>query len=444
MWVRCDPDVPASPGLKAEALSVEFAPEVIADPIGVVVELIVEREPGLDRSTITRVVEQIAGGRVKRRRLACALLDRPPVLDDGRSPAPRAVGDLLIALNKAGASRISAPVCAGCGKHLRTLQRRDDQWYCGVCGPARQPCGQCGRTRPVATRDRDGQPRCVACPPDSGRDPLELAVEVITSTDPAVPTDVAAAAVRLAAPRSGHRRQLAWALAQRPELLTGTGAEAPTPSVLRLIEALCNAQSKRDSPPTLPPLRSNHPPAQANRWQVAVPQLHRQVPRPTLRPVWGPARSRDPRHPRATAVPPLLGHRSRQPRNMHRVWSTSTGPGSNTGWTAVRQVRPSRRADVRNLRAHRSLRGLQGHRQTLVLGLHAALDPLRWLRAACSPARWNNRRAVVLVVHPCRGRLAQLPCGVPPVFRTADQIGSDLERVREIGWEIHEIQARIS
>jgi hypothetical protein len=243
VWVRCGPDGPASPGWKAEALSVEFAPEVLADPIGVVVELIVEREPGLDRCTITRVVEQIAGGRVKRRRLACALLDRPPVLDDGRSPAPRAVGDLLIALNKAGASRISAPVCAGCGKHLRTLQRRDDQWYCGVCGPARQPCGQCGRTRPVATRDRDGQPRCVACPPDGGHDPLQLAVEVITSTDPAVPTDVAAAAVRLAAPRSGHRRQLAWALVQRPELLTGTGAEAPTPSVLRLIEALCNAQA---------------------------------------------------------------------------------------------------------------------------------------------------------------------------------------------------------
>jgi hypothetical protein len=29
--------------------------------------------------------------------------------------------------------------------------------------------------------------------------------------------------------------------------------------------------------------------------------------------------------------------------------------------------------------------------------------------------------------------------GVPPTFRTADQIGSNLERVREIGWEIHEI-----
>jgi hypothetical protein len=224
-------------------LSVEFAPEVLADPIGVVVDLIAERKPGLDRSTITCVVEEIAGGRVKRRRLAQALLDRPRVLDDGRSPAPRAVGDLLVALNKAGATHISAPTCAECGKDLRTLQRRGDDWYCGVCGPVREPCGECGRIRPIHTRDRDGNPRCVACPPDGGRDPLELAVEVIITADAALSTDVAAAAVRLAAPRFGHRHQLAWALQDTPELLTGAGAgaEAPRRSVLRLIDTLCDA-----------------------------------------------------------------------------------------------------------------------------------------------------------------------------------------------------------
>ena len=142
-------------------MSLEFAPEVLADPIGVVVNMIAERKPGLDRPTITRIVEDIAGGRVKRRRLAQALLDGPRVLDDGCSPAPRAVGDLLVALNTAGAKRISAPVCAECGKHLRTLQRRGDDWYCGVCGPVREPCAECGRVRPIHTRDRDGNPRCV-------------------------------------------------------------------------------------------------------------------------------------------------------------------------------------------------------------------------------------------------------------------------------------------
>src|SRR5688572_26918295 len=110
-----------------------FAPEVLADPIGVIVGLITERGPGLYRTTITRIVEQTGGGRAKRRRLAQALLDRPGVLDDGRSPAPRALGDLLIAVNKAGATRISVPLCAECGKQLRTLQRRSEDWYCGVC-----------------------------------------------------------------------------------------------------------------------------------------------------------------------------------------------------------------------------------------------------------------------------------------------------------------------
>jgi hypothetical protein len=116
-----------------------LAPEVLADPIRVVVDLVLEREQGLDRATVTGVVQGVAGGRAKRRSLAQSLLDRPRVLDDGRSPAPRAVGDLLVALNKAGASHISAPVCAECGKHLRTLQRRGDEWYCGVAVQSANP-----------------------------------------------------------------------------------------------------------------------------------------------------------------------------------------------------------------------------------------------------------------------------------------------------------------
>jgi 3-hydroxyisobutyrate dehydrogenase-like beta-hydroxyacid dehydrogenase len=86
----------------------------------------VEARRGLDRAAITDVVSRVAGGRAKRRRLAQALLGRPVVLADGRSPAPRVVGDLLIALRKAGADSVSPPVCATCGKRLRTLQRRGE------------------------------------------------------------------------------------------------------------------------------------------------------------------------------------------------------------------------------------------------------------------------------------------------------------------------------
>src|SRR2546426_4247402 len=101
-----------------------MAPEVLADPIGVVVDLVTRNEPGLDRVAVTEVAATVAGGRAKRRRLAQALVDRPALLADGRSPAPRVVADLLIALRKAGAQHISPPVCAECGKHLRTFQRR--------------------------------------------------------------------------------------------------------------------------------------------------------------------------------------------------------------------------------------------------------------------------------------------------------------------------------
>ena len=229
-----------------------FAPEVIADPIGVVVDLITGRESCLDRGTITDIVERVAGGRAKRRRLAQAVLDRPAILDDGRSPAPRAVGDLLIALNRAGATHISAPQCAECGKPLRTLARRGEHWYCHVCGPRRESCAGCGQPRPVSCRDRDGRPLCSQCAPDDGRDPTTDIIDVVAGVDPSVPAAVIAAAVIGAAPQAGQRHRLAWALQDHPDLLTGAGAAAPVPTVLRLIEGLCDAGAQSIVRPACP------------------------------------------------------------------------------------------------------------------------------------------------------------------------------------------------
>ncbi len=220
-----------------------MATEVLADPIAVVVGLVGGLEPALDRGLIEATVTRVAGGRAKRRRLAQALHDRPAMLADGRSPAPRGVGDLLIALRTAGSVNISPPVCATCGKQLRTLQRRGQDWYCGVCGPRREPCAACGITRAVHSRDRDGRPRCGQCPSDDGRDPLDMIVDVVAGIDPTLPREVVATAASAAATQAGQRNQLAWALADRPELLTGAGAEAPVPSVLRLIGSLCDAGS---------------------------------------------------------------------------------------------------------------------------------------------------------------------------------------------------------
>ena len=194
----------------------------------------------------------MSGGRAKRRQLAQALWDRPAVFGDGRSPAPRAVADLLIALNKAGATEISAPVCAECGKWLRTVQRRGEHWYCGVCGPRREMCAACGQLRRVSCRDRDGRPRCSQCPPDDGRDPTPLIVDVVTQADPTLSTEVIAAAATKAAPQAGQRRRLAWALQDRPDLLTGSAATAPVPTVLRLIDTLCDAGASAITRPACP------------------------------------------------------------------------------------------------------------------------------------------------------------------------------------------------
>jgi hypothetical protein len=173
----------------------------VADPVGVAVALIAGIEPGMDSGAIRSVVTGVAGGRAKQRRLARALTGRPAVLRDGRSPAPRAVGDLLIALVKAGATAVSPPACAECGKALRTQQRRGEEWYCGVCGPVREPCAACGETRPVNSRDQDGKPRCHQCPPGDGHDPVALIEEVVAGVDPSLPAGTVAAAVVSAVPR---------------------------------------------------------------------------------------------------------------------------------------------------------------------------------------------------------------------------------------------------
>ena len=100
---------------------------VLADPVGVVVDLVTVAEPGLDRAMVADIVARVAGGRAKRRRLAQALCEQPTLLVEGRSPAPRVVGDLLLALRAAGAvavsprsARSAARRCAACSAAART------------------------------------------------------------------------------------------------------------------------------------------------------------------------------------------------------------------------------------------------------------------------------------------------------------------------------------
>jgi hypothetical protein len=214
------------------------AARAIADPVGLMVDLVAGAEHHLERDRIREVVAAVAGGRAKARRVAAALAARPAVLDDGLSPAPRAVAELLIELRKAGAGSVSAPRCAGCGKPLRTVQRAGQDWYCTGCVARPEPCAACGSMRRVSTRDRAGRPRCATCPDEDCRDPVTVITAQVTMLEPGADPEIIAAAVRQAAPRPSHQQRLAWAVEGNPGLLTGAGHLAPVPAVLRLIDLL--------------------------------------------------------------------------------------------------------------------------------------------------------------------------------------------------------------
>jgi len=58
--------------------------------------------------------------------------------------------------------------------------------------------------------------------------------------------------VNSAARQRGHSHQIAWALQDRPDLLTGGGADAPAPCVLRLVDLLTDAGSRTIVRPACP------------------------------------------------------------------------------------------------------------------------------------------------------------------------------------------------
>jgi hypothetical protein len=237
------------------ATPVEAPAEALVDPIGTVVAVVTAVDPTLGRDEVRRVVEQVSGGRAKRRRLATALAGDASVLTSGRSPAPRVVGDLLLALRAAGAGGIGAPRCATCGRELFAMQLRGQHWYCSPCYTRPQPCGSCGQHRQVTFRDRHGKPRCSGCPDHDVRDPRQVLVEIITALDPGLNADAVTTAITATVSKPAHAQKLAWAIEDAPELLTGDGAKAPFPMVLRLIDALRDAGATRIQAPACPRCR---------------------------------------------------------------------------------------------------------------------------------------------------------------------------------------------
>lgn len=331
------------------------------------------------------------------------------MLTDGRSPAPRVAGSLLIALRRAGAVRVSAPVCTGCGKPLNTFQRRGQDWYCGVCGPTPTRCVGCGNIRKITSRDRQGRPRCHGCPPDDDGDPILILLQVITAVDPNLAPTTATDAVLAVTSRAGQRRRLAWALQDHPELLTGAGAQAPVPSVLRLIDALIGAGAHGIVRPPCPRLRTRHHAEQGPRRSAGLPQLLRQIARRNMLALRCPPRTSHPGRARKPVVSTLLEHRSGQPGNLFRLWSPPSGQCPRRRRAAVSVLPGEHDDDLFDLRPLGPRGGLQAHREALLPCMFAAASTLHRLRHGQADPRRHPRRTGLRGLHP-PGRVgARLP-----------------------------------
>src|SRR5262249_14104889 len=127
------------------------------------------------------------------------------------------------------------------GREVTSMQRRGENWYCSPCFARPEPCSSCGQLRPVGFRDRHGRPRCGKCPDQDTRDPHRVLAAVITTIDAGLTESAVATAIAKTVVKTAHVQKLAWILEDAPELLTTDGAKAPTPMVLRLIDALCDA-----------------------------------------------------------------------------------------------------------------------------------------------------------------------------------------------------------
>jgi len=129
------------------------------------------------------------------------------------------------------------------------MQLRGQDWYCSPCYTRPQPCASCGQHRQVTFRDRHGRPRCSQCPDHDDRDPRQVLIGIITTLDPGLGADAVTTAITTTLSKPAHAQKLAWAIQAAPELLTGDGAKAPFPMVLRLIDALRDAGATRIQPP---------------------------------------------------------------------------------------------------------------------------------------------------------------------------------------------------
>lgn len=216
----------------------------LAEPGTVIAGLVHNAEPALGQDDVAAAIGRAAPSRAQQRRLAVALSGDPDLLTSGRPEGPPQVELLIRALRERGARRLVLPRCARCGQPKRLTQCDGKLRICSACDQrgraAGEPCVICGNTRQVATRDKDGRPRCARCRPYDSPDPVTQIASHVSRLGTGLDRPRLAEVIRDAIPQPFQHHQVLWELDQRPGLLTGEGAYG-SPRVNALIQALLAA-----------------------------------------------------------------------------------------------------------------------------------------------------------------------------------------------------------
>jgi hypothetical protein len=217
-------------------------PRFLTEPIAVITDILARVEPDLDQVVAQAAIKQVARKGAAQRRLAQALHADPDLLTSASPEGPPTVADLIRALQRHGTRNLVLPRCAGCGgQNELVCTNTQGRRICGSCfnRPRHSvtTCTNCGKVHRIRYRDREGRPLCYRCPPELDSDHLEQICAHITNVAPDFDHDLLRGLVARALPQRFQRREVAWELDARPELLTGQGAQGSA-RLIRLIESL--------------------------------------------------------------------------------------------------------------------------------------------------------------------------------------------------------------
>ena len=341
--------------------------DAVTDPVGTIVALVAAVDPAIEAGALRRVVEQVGGGRAKRRRLAAELAADPSVLSTGRSPASKAAGDLLLALRAAGAAGVAPPGARSAGGRSPRCSAAVTTGTARRASPGPRSAPAAGtRARPpsgtgTAGRGAASAPTTIPATRETCWSPI------ITSADPGLDVGTVNTVLRQVVTKAAHLQKLAWALDEAPALLTGDGARAAFPMVLRLIDALCEAGATRIQRPACPLCGRVVTLSKLLNGLAGLPRLHRPLPRRPVQPVRTRAASPPPASPDGQPLCPYC--LVSDPVNLEdcvRCGRRQRVGHPHPGRAGLRQLQPPPGPDLRGLRPDGPVHDLQGHRPALV------------------------------------------------------------------------------